>query len=221
MPSGEAGQRIAGTILAGGLGRRLGGEKPLHFLLGKSLIEHVIDRFEKQVDELWLNAGGGWRTLEKLNLPIIRDAPEHANRGPLAGIVASLRHARSRGIDHIAVVPCDAPFIPRDLVPTLARSLSRSSAPGIVVATPHGLQPTIGLWSVSLLGTVTAALEAGRGRLQELCNELQFAVWDCRINGYSEESFFNINTRADLALAEIIGQRSSTELRHCAEEGTQ
>ncbi len=44
---------IAGIVLAGGLGRRMGGvDKGLVNFLGKPLIIHVVDRLTPQVQEI-------------------------------------------------------------------------------------------------------------------------------------------------------------------------
>ena len=48
---------ISGVILAGGLGRRMGGvDKGLQAFDGKPLVQWVIERFAPQVDELLINA---------------------------------------------------------------------------------------------------------------------------------------------------------------------
>lgn len=50
-------QSITGVILAGGLGRRMGGEdKGLVPLLGKPLYQHIIERLIPQVGTLIINA---------------------------------------------------------------------------------------------------------------------------------------------------------------------
>ncbi|HCN68163.1 MAG TPA: molybdenum cofactor guanylyltransferase MobA, partial [Candidatus Accumulibacter sp.] len=48
---------ISGVILAGGLGRRMGGvDKGLQELHGRPLVAWVIERLAPQVDELLINA---------------------------------------------------------------------------------------------------------------------------------------------------------------------
>ena len=48
---------ITGVILAGGLGRRMGGvDKGLQQLNGKPMVQWAIERFAPQVDELLINA---------------------------------------------------------------------------------------------------------------------------------------------------------------------
>lgn len=53
----SAGAGITGVILAGGLGRRMGGvDKGLRELRGKAMVAWVLERFAPQVDELLINA---------------------------------------------------------------------------------------------------------------------------------------------------------------------
>ena len=48
---------ITGVVLAGGLGRRMGGlDKGLQELAGRPMIAWVIERLGPQVDELLINA---------------------------------------------------------------------------------------------------------------------------------------------------------------------
>ena len=204
MVVGRTIEKIAGTVLAGGRGRRLGGNKPMHFFQGRPLIEHVIGRLDDQVDALWLSAGANCGDLVRLGRPIITDAPQYADHGPIAGIEASLTHAASNGFNYVAIVPCDAPFLMPELIAELSRSLRRSEAPAIIASTSRGIQPAFGLWSVEGVGTARAALNAGRWDLHSLCEQLQVAVWECRANGYSEEPFLNINSSADIAEAEDL-----------------
>ena len=94
--------------------------------------------------------------------------------------------------------------MPLDLVDKLARTLKPSDAPGIVVSSSQGLQPTYGLWRVKALAALRAALEGGRLQLRLLCSELEVAVLECRKAELDESAFFNINTDADLEVAKRI-----------------
>jgi molybdopterin-guanine dinucleotide biosynthesis protein A len=48
---------VTGIVLAGGLGRRMGGvDKGLQPLRGKPMVEHVLERLAPQVDEIIINA---------------------------------------------------------------------------------------------------------------------------------------------------------------------
>ena len=83
--------RIFGVILAGGQGRRMGGQdKALVALAGPPLLAHVIARLEPQVERLALSANGDPARFARYGLPILPDA---LGAGPLAGVLAALRWA--------------------------------------------------------------------------------------------------------------------------------
>jgi molybdopterin-guanine dinucleotide biosynthesis protein A len=65
--------------------------------------------------------------------------------GPLLGVAAALAHARRRGFSLLATAPCDAPFLPLDLVARLAAALVPSGAPVAVARSPRGLEPMFAL----------------------------------------------------------------------------
>jgi len=110
------GESVTGVILAGGLGRRMGGaDKGLQLLDGKALVQHVLERFAPQVDELLVNANQNRVHYETFGCSVIADRfPGFA--GPLAGLHVALSRASH---PLVATVPCDSPFLPSDLVARL------------------------------------------------------------------------------------------------------
>ena len=83
-------RRITGVVLAGGLGRRMGGvEKGLIELRGRPLLAHVIERLRPQVDELLLNANREIQRYAAFGVPVVGDVIEGCV-GPLAGLHAGL-----------------------------------------------------------------------------------------------------------------------------------
>ncbi len=107
--------RALGAIIAGGQGRRFGGDKAAALFRGKPLIEHVADALAAQVAELVV-VGRIWP-----GLPFLVDRPEGA-LGPLAGLAAALHHAHESGLDGVISAGCDTlPILP-DMVSLLARN---------------------------------------------------------------------------------------------------
>ena len=86
-------QKITGVILAGGLGRRMGGiDKGLQELRGRPMIDWVIERFAPQVDELLINANQNVERYAAYGHRVVPDQiPDNA--GPLAGLHAALSAA--------------------------------------------------------------------------------------------------------------------------------
>ncbi len=195
---------LAGLILAGGEGRRMGwADKALMLLQGKPLLAHLLDRLSPQITPIALSANGDPERFAGLCSVVLRD--EIPDQGPLAGILAGLDWAAAQGADALVTVPVDTPFLPADLVarlakaslggqrPCYARSLS-TSQDGTETYRAH---PAVALWPVSMRPMIQAGLETGERRLR-------IALQDGVAVDFSEtpDPFANLNTLEDLAQAE-------------------
>jgi molybdopterin-guanine dinucleotide biosynthesis protein A len=186
---------ITGLILAGGRAQRMGGRaKGLLPLAGKTLIAHAIDRLAPQVAEVMISANGP--EYDDLGLAVVRDlvADEASGRaGPLAGLHAGLLACESQWL---VTVPCDAPFLPLDLVERMAAAKSASRQSRLFVAeSPRGLEPGFMLCHVSLADDLGQWLQAGGRKAQAWLAEhaapaVAFPDANC---------FANINTPEELA----------------------
>lgn len=213
---------IAGVLLAGGRGRRMGGaDKALLPLAGRPLIAHAAGRLAPQVAALIVNANGDPARFAFLGLPVVAD--ESADfPGPLAGLLAALdwlarRHPACRTL---ASVSADAPFIPADLVARLGAA--HAAAPERpAVAQSHGRRHhVIGLWPLAAAGEIRAALARGERKAEALVDRLGAVTVpfpDIDIAGRSVDPFFNVNTPDDLAFAEGILADAAASAPTCAE----
>jgi len=148
---------IAGVVLAGGRSLRMGTDKALADFAGRPMLAHVLARFAPQVAALAINANGDPARFADFGAPLIADlAP--GQPGPLAGIVAALDWAETGGFSWVATAPCDAPFLPRDLVARLARASAQAP---VVAVGPDGLEPLFALWPVTARVRVQERLMAG------------------------------------------------------------
>lgn len=193
---GAAPEMIVGTILAGGEARRMGGgDKGLVELGGRPLLAHVADRIAPQVAALALSANGDPSRFAGLGLPVVADAA--AGQGPLAGILAGLDWAAGLGAAVLVTVPCDAPFLPRDLVARLAAAAAGTGS--AIAVTPGGFgldpHPTCGLWPVAARERLRAALAAGQRRVRDWSGALGAAA----ALFPDPDAFANLNRPADLA----------------------
>ena len=201
-----------GVILAGGRATRMGGgDKGLLALGDSTLMDHVIERLEPQVDGLAINANGDPMRLARFGVPVIADSIDGL-AGPLAGVLAGLDWAASKGADHIVTAAADTPFFPCDLVPQLQLAGEGMAQPLVLAATPDpkrgtARQPTFGLWPVALRDDLRAALQGGLRKV---------VIWTEAHGGREAvfpfenvNPFFNVNTPDDLAKAQgILGVRS-------------
>lgn len=125
---------IPGLVLAGGLSRRMGSNKAMVQLGDRPLISHVISRITPQVSDVTINAAisgnNGWA--ESLGLPMLPDTL-NGHAGPLAGVLAGMRHFRNRETagSHFLTAPADSPFFLTTLWRAFASTcqIMRSSSP--------------------------------------------------------------------------------------------
>ena len=121
--------------------------------------------------------------------------------GPLAGVLAALRWARSLESRWVQLVSGDTPFIPLDLSVRLQAALSD----GCDLAVPESggrLHHLCGLWRVDQLAGLSAFIDAGGRAVHEWAESRSFVT--VRFDDASVDPFFNINTADDLARAERL-----------------
>ncbi len=197
-------QRVAGVILAGGAATRIGGEKALLPFAGSTLLDAVIGRVAPQVSRLTLNVPqtSAETFAERYrDYPLLFDPlPDRA--GPLAGVIAGLEWLRALPDGGwLATFPCDAPFVPRDLVRQL---MAHAHETPVFAHDGERLHGVCAVWPQDSLEPLREGVEAGRLRsLQSAMEALRGEI--CLIRG-DEHAFFNINTRDDLARAEELAR---------------
>ncbi len=189
--------RIFGVVLAGGKGRRMGGvDKAFVPLAGRSLIFHVLDRFEPQVERVAISANGDATRFAAFGLRVL---PDEEALGPLAGILAAVAWAAEHGADAVVSVAVDGPFLPPDLVPRLCLASDHGE---IAFAQSKGkAQPTFALWPVSMLAPLAAFLASGvKPKMMDFMTQVGAVAAAFPDDG----AFDNLNTPEDLCAAEAL-----------------
>ncbi|HYC48882.1 MAG TPA: molybdenum cofactor guanylyltransferase MobA [Burkholderiales bacterium] len=184
--------RVTGVILAGGLGRRMGGvDKGLQPLRGRPMVQWVIERFAPQVDELLVNANQNLDAYAARGHRVIPDVIG-GFAGPLAGVHRGLTEAAH---ELVATVPCDSPFLPTDLVVRLRGALESQHAELAVARTGGQSHPVFCLCRKSVLASLTAFLESGGRKIDAWYSALNVVevLFDDQ-----PDAFSNINTEAEL-----------------------
>ena len=183
----------SGIILAGGRASRMGGlDKGLMHFRGQPLVAHVIARLQPQVDELLINANRETDTYARLGYPVITDTLSGFH-GPLAGLQSGLAQARH---PLVVMVPCDAPFLPTDLVARLKAALAQQEV-DLAVATTNGRrQPVFSMMHARLLPQLTDYLTQDGRKVDAWYDRLKVAevAFDDQV-----DAFANLNTPDDLA----------------------
>jgi molybdopterin-guanine dinucleotide biosynthesis protein A len=189
-----------GVVLAGGLGRRIGGAKAIVELHGVPLIQYPIAALQAVLAEVVVLAK---QTSELPPLPGVPVWIEPAEpRHPLAGIVHALEAAGAvSGIDGMAreilVSAGDLPFLTPSLVEWIVRA-DAGAAAAVVPRADGRLQPLLARYAPAAHAPLAAALA------QDPPPSVTAAVAALAPRVLDVEdamAFFNVNAPADLLTA--------------------
>ena len=181
-----------GAVLAGGTGRRMGGDKATVELDGRPLVSYPLAALGAVLEEVVIVAKDetALPALGEVGVWVEPAEPAH----PLAGIVHALRAAGGR-----AVLVCagDMPLVDPDLVRILATA-DPEGAPAVVPRAGGRLQPLLALYTpLALAGLST--WEPGAA-----VTDVVAALGPRVLDVADEESFLNVNAPEDLLTASAI-----------------
>ena len=193
-------EKITGVVLAGGLGRRMGGiDKGLQELRGRPMVHWVVERLAPQVDELLINANQNTGRYAAFGHRVVPDEiPDFA--GPLAGLHAALSAAAH---PLVATAPCDSPFLPADLISRLFQALTATNADLAVARTFDQPHPVFCLCRRAVLPHLTEFLAGGGRKIDRWYATLK--VVEVAFDDEAD-AFENINTREELGRFEATGE---------------
>ncbi len=192
--------QLTAVVLAGGQSKRFGSPKAMAMLGGKLLIHRACDVASQITPHVIASCNDD--DIAKV-LPIASFPDHYPNAGPLGGILTALSVAQT---PFVTFVPCDMPFLEPGLFRTLW-NISQKQPESIAVAQSHrGLEPLIAIWPTLILQhpKVSAAITSKDYALYKLFRQLPVVPVDFPAisQPYREQWFFNVNTTADLQLAQ-------------------
>ena len=193
----------AGVILAGGRSSRMGGRrKALLELNGQPLLSHISSRLQSYVEPLILSCENETGEFDSFDLKQVADLLP-GFRGPLMGLYSALQYLSERGQNNgLILCPCDAPFIPDNLVSVLLDAVEGENKPVAVVSYQGVLQPTFSLWQNQHLAVVReTVVSKGFGGLKHLLKSLPHEIVEWETTEPSP--FFNVNTPEELKSAAV------------------
>lgn len=186
---------VTTVILAGGQGKRMGGDKGLQLLHGHTLIAWVLDSVRGMSAEVLLSANDRHEIYATFGYPIVADQmPGWA--GPLAGLQAALRSAHQ---EWVMCVPCDTPYLPHDLIARLYAALATDTGEAAVAVVSGRRQPAIALYRRDVLPKLDAYLNAGGRKVNDWLSSLQLR----EVSFENAAEFANINSQDELAQANL------------------
>jgi len=186
------GPRLA-VVLAGGEGRRMGGGKPLRRFGETTLVARMLELARSYCPQVAVAVRDASQVAGAVDAPLIWDDPTIG--GPLAGLASALRLARELGVSDVLTLPCDAPFVPRDLAARLAGALSGQDRVAVAQSACR-IHPTCALWKVEVLELLPAYLASGQRSLKGIAAAAGMVVVTWQVDG--ADPFANANTPEDL-----------------------
>ena len=201
---------VTGIILAGGKSLRLGRNKAMETIGGVPLIERVINSLTPITNKLILVTGKDNKSFSSIkSVEIVADI--HPDKGPLSGIYTGLYY--SGNLTNI-VVACDMPFLNTELLEHMTKLLPSFDA--IVPRWPNGqIEALYAAYSISCLPAIRKNLENNQFSVNAFLKKMH--VLHLNKRGFSKFdpdllSFFNINTQADVDLANKLVARESLNI---------
>ncbi len=213
-------QAATAVIVAGGLGRRLGGDKArLRRADGTALLLDIARTLGRVAADVVIVAGTSERCsgLEQEMTPLWQatapgetpplwqpDDDAFAARGPLAGLYRGLRVARH---DLVLAVGCDMPYLAPALLWAMVRQAQDGDADVLLPVVDGHAQPLHAVYRrSSCLPRARGYLEQGRLALRALCGDPTLRVITlCRADTLDLDpggrSWEGVNTPAELAAA--------------------
>lgn len=182
---------ITAVILAGGQGRRMGGQdKGLIDFGGRMMIEILIEHLRQQKVEVMINANRNQTIYQAYGCPVISDDLKDF-QGPLAGFASAMNAVNT---DFILTLPCDSPALATSFVDRFVESYNRKAAKVSVAHDGDRLQPVYALIDTSLVDDLKDFLHTGERKIDRWYAKHDYALVD-----FSDETamFENINTPED------------------------
>lgn len=187
---------VTSIILAGGKNLRLGRNKALEVIEGKSIIERVFDRLEPLSKDIVVVTS--W---EQFDLPVGQRvevvADIYPEKGPLGGIYSGLMASKS---PINVIVACDMPFLNTGLLRYMIGLTGEHDA--VVPRLQNNMiEPLHAVYASKCLARIDEQISNNRLSIHEFLNGM-----DVRYLEYEESrkidpellSYFNINYQSDL-----------------------
>jgi len=196
---------ISCIVLAGGKGLRLGRDKAQEAVGNSNLLQRVVSQLSSFSNDIIIVTARGKSLSQFTGCPrfrIVADA--YPGKGALVGLGSGLAASNSW---YNLVVACDMPFLNQDLL----RYMIKFSAGFDLVVPRVGklVEPLHAVYSKSCLAPIERLLSQGNLRVSALFDLVKVRYVEAdEIDSFDPRhlSFFNINTKADLEMAQQLAK---------------
>lgn len=194
------------VIQAGGKSLRMGKDKSLLTVRGKTMIQLIVDKVSQLGDDLIITCNEPSK-YSGIQARFIRD--EYQNVGALAGIHSGLKAAQN---ELVIVVATDMPFISIPLIKYM-QTLIKPEVDVVIPFSVNGYEPMHAIYrKTRCLPAIEKAIRENKRRIISWFDAVKIETVEQKaIERYDPNglAFFNVNTPEDLSFAEQILLTSS------------
>lgn len=177
--------KIGAVVLCGGKSSRMGREKALLEIKGKTFLQHILDQLQG-FEEILLSVSKT-SPLYSVSCRTITDC--FPDCGPMGGLQAALSDCHCEAL---LAVSCDLPFFDRALAELLLAQMTPQTD-AVIPVTPDGrYHPACAVYRRTVEPTLVRYLEQGDYKLRHVLREL--SVQYVSVSGPMAECLKNVNT---------------------------
>lgn len=186
--------QLDGLILAGGQGSRMGGVDKGWVVCGeRPMVELIAATLRPLVSRLLISCNRNQVRYQRIADQTVSDLePDYP--GPLAGIQAALRVTSAT---HLLILPCDTPWVGRDLLHCMSAAATANPDHVIVASRSGELQPLHAVLPVAYRPALEAYLLSGRRSVRGFYDTLPVMALRADIDWQLD----NLNTEVELERA--------------------
>ena len=191
---------ILGIILAGGKSSRFGEDKSITKLGDKTLLDHTINKIEKEFNEILVISNNKEFNFKNNKIHVVEDCIE-GQLGPLVGILTAMKWViiNKKNYKWIASFPCDTPFFDIKLISELKIKVKETSKKLIFLNSNKKRHNIFGLWSMDLIEILEKDIKNSFRKVELWADKIGYE--NININEEKFDKFLNINTKKDLEKA--------------------
>ena len=191
---------ILGVILAGGKSKRFGDDKSIAKLGDKTLLDHSIEKIEKDFQEILIVTNKDTIISSKKNIFSTKDLID-GHLGPLVGVLSAMAWAQEnkKKYDWVATFPCDTPFFDINLTNKLKLKTNNTSKKLIFLNSKKKRHNIFGVWSIDLIEILENDLKKNFRKVEIWADKIGYESININIEKF--DKFLNINTKKDFEKA--------------------
>ena len=191
---------ILGVILAGGKSRRFGEDKSKIKLGNKTLLEHVIDKVEKEFSELLIISNNQNFSFTSKKIFLVQDFIK-GQLGPLIGVLSAMKwiELNKKNYKWIATFPCDTPFFDIKVIEYLKKKSFETKKKLVFLKSAEKRHNIFGLWSLDLKEILENDINNNIRKVEIWADKIGSDIINIEKGKF--DSFLNINTKDDLEIA--------------------